>query len=81
MKPNIWDQLKSITSSELITALQNDNWVERASGGSSIIFKKQNRKVSIHSHPHKTYGPGQLKQLFQDIGWTEADLKRLKLVK
>jgi predicted RNA binding protein YcfA (HicA-like mRNA interferase family) len=81
MKPNVWDQLKSITSKELITALENDGWVERASGGSAIIFKKQTRKVSIHSHPQKTYHPKQLRELFQDIGWSENDLKRLKLIK
>ena len=81
MKPHVWGQLKGITSGELIVALKNDGWTDRASGGSAIVFKKQNRKVSIHSHPHKTYGPGQLKVLFDDIGWTENDLKRLKLIK
>jgi predicted RNA binding protein YcfA (HicA-like mRNA interferase family) len=81
MKPDVWDQLKGITGNEIIVALRNDGWMERASGGSSIIFKKQNRKVSIHSHPHKTYGPKQLKELFKDIGWTEQDLKQLRLIK
>jgi len=81
MKPHIWSQLKNITSSELIAALRSDEWDERATGGSAIIFKKGNCKVSIHSHPHKSYGPSQLKDLFRDIGWTEEDLKRLKLIK
>ena len=81
MKQDVWAQLKNITSSELIGALLDDGWVERASGGSAIIFKKQNRKVSIHSHPHKTYHSGLLKELFKDTGWTEQDLKRLKLIK
>jgi predicted RNA binding protein YcfA (HicA-like mRNA interferase family) len=69
MKPEIWDQLKGITSGELIAALQKDGWTERASGGSAVIFKKNNFRVSIHSHPHKTYGPGQLRDLFRYIGW------------
>ncbi len=81
MKPSVRDQLKSITSGELISALKNDGWKERASGGSALIYKKGNRKVSIHSHPHKTYHPKQMKELFTDIGWTEQDLKRLKLIK
>jgi predicted RNA binding protein YcfA (HicA-like mRNA interferase family) len=81
MKPNVWDQLKSITSGELIAALRSDDWIERESGGSAIIFKKQGRIVSIHSHPHKTYYPGQLRDIFRDIGWNEQDLKRLKLIK
>jgi predicted RNA binding protein YcfA (HicA-like mRNA interferase family) len=81
MKPNIWSQLKAINSGKLIAALRNDGWAERASGGSAIIFKKQKRKVSIHSHPQKEYGPKQLRELFKDIGWNEQDLKRLKLIK
>ncbi len=30
---------------------------------------------------HKNYGHDMIKDLFQDIGWDEADLKRLKLIK
>jgi predicted RNA binding protein YcfA (HicA-like mRNA interferase family) len=81
MKSDIWRQLKGITSNELGTALEKDGWVPRASGGSASVYKKQGRRVSIHNHPHKTYGSEQLKKLFDDINWTEADLKRLKLIK
>jgi predicted RNA binding protein YcfA (HicA-like mRNA interferase family) len=81
MKPEIWDQLKNLTSHDLCVALLRDGWTERSSGGSAMIYKKDDRKVSIHSHHHKTYGHKQLKQLFADIGWDEDDLIRLKLVK
>jgi predicted RNA binding protein YcfA (HicA-like mRNA interferase family) len=81
VKPNIWKQLKNITSGELCAALINDGWSERSSGGSALIYKKGSRFVSIHSHPRKTYGPDQLRDLFKDIGWIEQDLRRLKLVK
>jgi len=81
MKPEIWNQLKNITAGELSKALKNDQWFERASGGSALVYKKGSRWVSIHSHPSKTYGPSQLRDLFKDIGWTEPDLKRLKLIK
>lgn len=81
MKPEIWAQIKNITSAEIISALEKDDWVERASGGSAIVFKKQRKKVVIHNHPHKTCGPRQLKELLRDIGWTAKDLKRLKLIK
>jgi predicted RNA binding protein YcfA (HicA-like mRNA interferase family) len=81
MKSEIWSQLKNITASELISALENDGWGERASGGSAVVFKKSGKKVVIHLHPHKTFGPKQLKELFKDIGWTAHDLKRLRLIK
>jgi predicted RNA binding protein YcfA (HicA-like mRNA interferase family) len=81
MKADVWRQLKGITSGQLIAALKTDGWVERTSGGSAIVYKKGNRKVSIPSHSHKTYGPKQLNEIFNDIGWTEQDLKRVKLIK
>lgn len=81
MKPDTWSQLKNITAAEIISALEKDDWVERARGGSAMVYKKLGNKVVIHSHPHKTYGPKQLRELLNDIGWTEKDLKRLKLIK
>ena len=80
MKPDVWDQLKGITSRVLMSALESDGWVVRSSGGSAVVYKKGNLRVSIHSHHHKTYGSGQLKDSLRDIGWTEADFKRLKLI-
>ncbi len=41
----------------------------------------QIKRVSIHYHPKKTYGPKLLKKLLRQIGWTEDDLRRLKLIK
>ena len=35
----------------------------------------------IHYHPRKTYGPKLLKALLADIGWSEADMRRIKLIK
>ena len=37
--------------------------------------------VSIHFHPRKTYGPKQLRDSLDTLGWTEDDLRRLKLIK
>ena len=40
------------------------------------------RHVSIHLHPKKTYRSAKLlKGLFNDIGWSVEDLRRLKLIK
>ena len=84
MKPQIWDQLKNKTADEIIQALQKDGaiWDNPLSGGSSRVYKlKSGLKIAIHYHPHKTYGPKMLSDLIERTGWTEQDLKRLKLIK
>jgi|WetSurMetagenome_2_1015567.scaffolds.fasta_scaffold718168_2 predicted RNA binding protein YcfA (HicA-like mRNA interferase family) len=82
----IWDQLKNITSGELKKALEKDQdsgWYKDETGSSATVYRNDNTKriVSIHTHPYRNYGPGQLKELINDIGWTEKDLRRLKLIK
>ncbi len=78
----IWDQLKNKTSDEIISALKRDGAVPDTSRGSARVFRyPDGRMVAIHYHPHKTYGPDMLRDLIEDIGWVEDDLRRLKLVK
>lgn len=82
MKPQVWGQLKDTTADELIDALKKDGWAPHPTGGFfRRVFVKGFKLVSIHYHPHKAYGPDLLKNLLRDIGWTEKDLKRLKLIK
>jgi predicted RNA binding protein YcfA (HicA-like mRNA interferase family) len=81
MKPEIWDQIKNISADEIVKALEKDGWMLNRSRGSRLTYLKDNKIVSIHFHPHKHYGHDMIKDLFQDIGWNEADLKRLKLIK
>lgn len=52
-----------------------------SSGAIQIYRHPDGRRVSIHVHPKKTYGPGLLKDLLQDTGWSIDDMKRLKLIK
>jgi len=84
--PNVWNQLKNLTADAIIAALLKDGWAkDPASRDATIAYIKksptENKRVVIHYHPQKTYGPSLLKGLLTDIGWTEEDLKRLKLVK
>lgn len=84
MRKETWDQLKNVTADELKRAIDKDpDWYADETGNSAIIYRNDvnHRMVSIHVNPHKTFGHRQLKQLLEDIGWTEADLKRLKLIK
>lgn len=50
-------------------------------GGSMRIYKKGTNRVSVHWHPKKTYGEKLLKALLNDIGWTDDDARRLKLIR
>ncbi|MGC2111150.1 MAG: type II toxin-antitoxin system HicA family toxin [Candidatus Korobacteraceae bacterium] len=82
---HVWDQLKATTADELIRALERDGYTkDPASKGAMIGYIKSSgprRRVVIHYHPRKTYGPALLKGLIADIGWNEHDLKRVKLIK
>ena len=79
---DVWEQLKGITADELIRALEKDDWVRDTGVGSELVYRhKDGRRVSIHYHPRKTYHRGLLKGLLDDIGWTEGDMRRLKLIK
>jgi predicted RNA binding protein YcfA (HicA-like mRNA interferase family) len=78
----IWDQLKNISAAELISALKKDGWKPRRSRGAQQVFTHFSGKiVSIHYHPKKTFTASLLSNLLEDIGWTVADLARLKLIK
>jgi len=84
--PNVWNQLKNTTADELIKALLRDGWVkDPASNDATIAYLKKtpagNKRIVIHYHPKKTYGPKLLKALIEDIGWEEDGLRALKLIK
>lgn len=78
---NVWNQLKGITADELIRALEKDGWNHDTTQGAVQAYLKDGNRVTIHYHPRKTYGPNLLKGLLTDIGWSESDMKRLKLIK
>ncbi|MCS6937529.1 MAG: type II toxin-antitoxin system HicA family toxin [Candidatus Bipolaricaulota bacterium] len=78
----IWNQLKNLTADELIHALERDGWRRRRSKGAIFVYEHPDGlQASGHYHPRKTFGSGLLKALLKDIGWTEADLRRLKLIR
>jgi predicted RNA binding protein YcfA (HicA-like mRNA interferase family) len=78
----IWEQLKNKTADELISALERDGAILDTCHGSARVYRyPDGRRIAIHYHPHKTYGPKLLKALVDDIDWKEDDLRRLKLIK
>ena len=78
---NVWAQLKNITSQKLITALKKDRWTPEQTIGASQPYYKDGRRVTIHVHPKKTYTPKLLKAILDIIDWTEAEMRKLKLIK
>ena len=82
--PNVWNQVKNVTAQRLVQALEKDDWVRDAENprGAVLVYRHSSgRRITVHWHPNKTYGPKLLKGLLEDIGWDEADLRRLKLIK
>jgi|SRR5208283_806620 len=79
---HIWQQLKNLTADDLIGALEKDGWTADECSGAFIpyIHPITRRRVIIHYHPQKTYGPKLLQSLLSEIGWDEDDFQRLGLV-
>jgi len=83
----IWDQLKSLQSKDLYNALKKDkNWEQVDTVGAEQIFRHiadKDRYVHIHLHPTQKwgYGPKLLKNILNQIKWSEEDLRQLKLIK
>ena len=80
---NTWDQLKGKTADDIITALLKGGFVLDEELRTERIYQHPDgRRVSIHYHTGKQdYGPSLLKSLFDDIGWSESDMRKLKLIK
>jgi predicted RNA binding protein YcfA (HicA-like mRNA interferase family) len=78
----VWDQLKAKTCEDLIRALQKDGWAHEETKGAVQVYRHDDsRRVTIHYHPKSSYGPKLLAGLIEDIGWSESDMRRLKLIK
>ena len=79
---HVWSQLKGISADDLIRALEKDSWEHDGGSGSIRIYRHPSgKRVSVHYHPQKTFGPKLLQDLLADIGWKEADMRKLKLIK
>jgi len=84
--PNVWKQIKNLTKDDVISAMLRDGWEQDpASRDATIAYIKhgtpKNRRVVIHYHSKQVCGPKLIKGLLEDLGWNEADLRRLKIIK
>ena len=80
---HVWEQIKGITVRELVAALVKDGFIPDAELKTERIYRHPDgRRVSIHYHKGSDcYGAKLLQALLKDIGWSEADMRRLKLIK
>lgn len=86
----VWEQLKGKSLSDIVHAMTRDGFVAdyelpdvrgHKSAICTYVRARDGRKVTIHRHPRVTYGPGLLKKILDDVGWSEGEMKRLKLIK
>jgi predicted RNA binding protein YcfA (HicA-like mRNA interferase family) len=74
--------LKNVSKRDIVRCLQKDGWEYVPTRGAPEVYVKGNRRVVIHPHPGATYKSRKtLEGVLDDIGWSEDDLKRLKLIK
>ena len=89
---SVLDQLKNKTVDDWIRALKKDGWAEEQGTRGTRGFVKHSidegsicgdhrRRVVIHYHPKKRYGPGLVKMLLRDTQWNDDDLRRLKMIR
>jgi len=69
--PHVWDQIRNITADRLWRRLKKDGYDFEPSAGAIHVYRQPatGKRVAIHYHPKKTYGPKPLKDLLADIGW------------
>ncbi len=76
--------LHSLTAREIISALTRDGFRPRSGRkGSHQRFQHlDGRRVTVTFHKSSdTFAPKTLKSMIEQARWTEADLKRLKLIR
>lgn len=79
-----YSKLRSLTARQLIGALERDGFrLRRSRGGHHRYVHPDGRRVTVTFHrPGQTFAIGTLRSMIEGQAcWTEADLKRLKLLK
>ena len=74
---------RNITARKFVNAMLRDGFrFVRQKGSHQTYWHRDGRTVTvIFHHSGETFRTGTLKGMIQDDGWTEADMRRLKLLK
>lgn len=80
---NTWIQIRIMCIEQWIHALEKDGYELDESSDSKLIYRHpvKKKRIVMHYHPKKIFSEKILEGLLNDIGWTEKDMKRLKLIK
>jgi predicted RNA binding protein YcfA (HicA-like mRNA interferase family) len=73
---------RGVTARKLIQALHADGFALARTRGSHHIYKHADGRVAVVAYNRlaDTFPIGTLKGMIEDIGWSEADLRRLGLL-
>jgi predicted RNA binding protein YcfA (HicA-like mRNA interferase family) len=74
--------LRNVSAREIISALVRDGFArDRGDGSHQIYYHPDGRRVTVTFHgPGRTFARKTLVSMIKQTGWTEEDLKRLKLI-
>jgi len=77
-----YGQLRNLTAREIISAPVRDGFsFDRGDGSHQIYYHPDRRRVTVVFHGSgSTFTRKTLKSMIEQAGWTEEDLKRLKLI-
>ena len=79
-----YGRLKSLSARRIVSALKRDGFVlDRQTGGHRHYLHPDERRVTVtFHHPGQTFAPKTLKSMIElQARWSQADLRRLKLIK
>jgi predicted RNA binding protein YcfA (HicA-like mRNA interferase family) len=79
-----YGRLKSLSARRIVSALKRDGFVlDRQTGGHRHYLHPDGRRVTVtFHHPGQSFAPKTLKSMIElQARWSEADLRRLKLIK
>jgi predicted RNA binding protein YcfA (HicA-like mRNA interferase family) len=79
-----YSRLHNLTARELISALMREGFIlDRQVGSHQHYMRPDGRRVTVSFHrPGETFETKTLKTMIEvQAGWTEEDLRRLKLTK
>ena len=72
--------LRNVRVRQIIAALEREGFRRTHQTGSHATYRRQDRKVMVAIHsPGSTIPIGTLHRIVGDAGWTEDDLRRLRL--
>lgn len=75
-------ELRNIRTRQILAALERDGFRKTHQTGSHVTYRRGQQKVMVPVHsPGATIPIGTLRRIIADAGWTEEDLRRLRLIK